>query len=104
MRTAACLVVQLIPVAPPRMFQQLGFVDTALRYGQSVYGAVGSGFADQLSAMPSVHVAWAVLVGAYVITLSPSPWRLLILVQPRLTPLCVSGTPTPLFLVCILSK
>ena len=59
--TAACLLIQLIPVAPPRMFANLGFVDTALRYGQSVYGAVGSGFADQLSAMPSVHVGWAVL-------------------------------------------
>jgi len=39
--TAACLLMQLIPVAPPRMFANLGFVDTALRYGQSVYGAVG---------------------------------------------------------------
>jgi hypothetical protein len=92
MTTAACLVVQLIPVAPPRMFQQLGFVDTALRYGQSVYGAVGSGFADQLSAMPSVHVAWAVLVGAYVITISPSPWRWLVLVHTGLTILIVTVT------------
>ena len=37
--TAACLLIQLIPVAPPRMFANLGFVDTAIRYGQSVYGA-----------------------------------------------------------------
>jgi hypothetical protein len=92
MTTAACLVIQLIPVAPPRMFQQLGFVDTALRYGQSVYGAVGSGFADQLSAMPSVHVGWAVLVGAYVITISPSPWRWLVLVHTGLTILIVTVT------------
>jgi hypothetical protein len=92
MTTAACLVIQLIPVAPPRMFQQLGFVDTALRYGQSVYGAVGSGFADQLSAMPSVHVGWAVLVGAYVIAISPSPWRWLVLVHTGLTILIVTVT------------
>ena len=92
MTTAAYLVIQLIPVAPPRMFQQIGFVDTALRYGQSVYGAVGSGFADQLSAMPSVHVGWAVLVGAYVITISPSPRRWLVLVHTGLTILIVTVT------------
>jgi hypothetical protein len=92
MVTAACLLIQLIPVAPPRMFQQLGFVDTALRYGQSVYGAVGSGFADQLSAMPSVHVGWAVLVAWFVIKISPSPWRWLVLVHTGLTILIVTVT------------
>ncbi len=69
--TLACLLVQLIPVAPPRMLP--GIVDTALRYGQSVYS---NGLAtDQLSSMPSVHVAWAVLVGWYVWQVSPSRWR-----------------------------
>jgi PAP2 superfamily len=92
MVTAACLLIQLIPVAPPRMFTNLGFVDTALRYGQSVYGAVGSGFADQLSAMPSVHVGWAVLVGVFVIRISPSPWRWLVLVHTGLTILIVTVT------------
>jgi hypothetical protein len=44
-----------------------------LKYGQSVYS---NGLAvDQLSAMPSVHVAWAVLVGYYVWRISPSRWR-----------------------------
>lgn len=61
--TLACLLVQIVPVAPPRLMPQLGFVDTALRYGQSVYGEFGTGMANQLSAMPSVHVAWAVIVG-----------------------------------------
>lgn len=92
MLTAACLLIQLIPVAPPRMFPDLGFVDTALRYGQSVYGAVGSGFADQLSAMPSVHVGWAVLVAVYVVKISPSPWRWLVLVHTTLTILIVTVT------------
>jgi len=60
--TLVCLLIQLIPVAPPRLLPAAGYVDTARQYGQSVYGL--SGFsADQLSAMPSVHVAWAVLVG-----------------------------------------
>ena len=30
---------------------------------------------DQLSAMPSVHVAWSVLIGYYVWKVSPSRWR-----------------------------
>ncbi len=69
--TLGCLLVQLIPVAPPRMLP--GIVDTAMLYGQSVY-ANGLPI-DQLSAMPSIHVAWAVLVGYYVWRVSPSRWR-----------------------------
>jgi len=69
--TLGCLLVQLMPVAPPRMLP--GIVDTGVLYDQSVYS---SGLAaDQLSAMPSVHVAWAVLVGYYVWRISPSRWR-----------------------------
>jgi hypothetical protein len=69
--TFFCLVIQLLPVAPPRMLP--GFVDTAMLYHQSVYS---NGLAaDQLSAMPSVHVAWAVVVGYYVATISTSRWR-----------------------------
>ena len=37
---------------------------------------------DQLSAMPSVHVAWAVLVALGVILFSTSRWRWLILAHP----------------------
>ena len=69
--TLGCLVVELLPVAPPRMLP--GIVDTAMVYGQSVY-ANGLPI-DQLSAMPSVHVAWAVLIGYYVWRVSPSRWR-----------------------------
>lgn len=71
--TLGCLLIQLMPVAPPRMLP--GIIDTGLLYDQSVYS---SGLAiDQLSAMPSVHVAWAVLVGYYVWRVSPSRWRLI---------------------------
>jgi hypothetical protein len=69
--TFICLVIQLLPVAPPRMLP--GFVDTAAIYNQSVYS---NGLAaDQLSAMPSVHVAWAVVVGYYAVTISTSRFR-----------------------------
>jgi hypothetical protein len=70
--TLICLLVQLMPVAPPRMLP--GIVDTAVKYGQSVYGPGGFA-ADQLSAMPSVHVAWAVIVGWYTVRCSTSRWR-----------------------------
>jgi hypothetical protein len=70
--TLVCLVIQLIPVAPPRLLP--GFIkDTAVIYHQSVYG--GGYNVDQLSAMPSVHVAWAVIVGWYVARISTSKWR-----------------------------
>jgi hypothetical protein len=69
--TFFCLVIQLLPVAPPRMLP--GFIDTAMLYNQSVYS---NGLAaDQLSAMPSVHVAWAFVIGYYVATISTSRWR-----------------------------
>ena len=69
--TLGCLLVQLMPVAPPRMLP--GIVDTGMLYHQSVYS---NGLPiDQLSAMPSVHVAWAVLVGYYAWRVSPSRWR-----------------------------
>jgi len=73
--TLGCLLIQLVPVAPPRMFPDLGIVDTAMKYGQSVYA--GGFAADQLSAMPSVHVAWAVFVGYYAWRVSTSRWRYL---------------------------
>ena len=84
--TLISLAIQFIPVAPPRMLTSLGFVDLAARYGESVYGAAGAAGAnvgaDQLSAMPSVHVCWSVLVAWAVITASTSRWRWLILAHP----------------------
>jgi hypothetical protein len=72
--TAASLLIQLIPVAPPRMIDKAHLVDTALYYGQSVYGPMNADSPDQLSAMPSVHVAWCVLVGYWVWRLAPHKW------------------------------
>ncbi len=90
--TGACLLVQLTPVAPPRMYPGLGFVDAGEVFGPSVYGKVGTGIADQLSAMPSVHVAWAALVALAVIVASSSRWRYWILAHPILTVVAVTAT------------
>jgi hypothetical protein len=86
--TLACLLIQLMPVAPPRMLP--GFVDTAMLYHQSVYS---NGLpADQLSSMPSVHVAWAVLIGWYVTRISTSKWRWIAVVHSVLTVFIVVAT------------
>ena len=86
--TAAALLIQLIPVAPPRLLPGSGLVDTAMLYGQSVY-AIGF---DEFSAMPSVHVGWAVIVAVAVITASGSRWRWLAVLYPVLTTLVVVVT------------
>lgn len=89
--TLLCLLVQLwLPIAPPRLLPQYGFVDTALVHHQSVYGL---GFdADQLSSMPSVHVAWAALVGITVWQVSTSRWRIIGPLHTVVTVLVVVST------------
>jgi hypothetical protein len=90
--TGACLLIQFIPVAPPRLLPDTGMVDTAAKYGQSVYSWHGGFDADQLSAMPSVHVGWALIVAFAVITVSRSRWRWLAAGYPLLTLLVVVVT------------
>ena len=90
--TGVCLLIQMIPVAPPRLLPSLGFVDTAVRYKQSVYGTGGLKIAPQLAAMPSVHVAWAVLIATAVIACSTSRWRWWILLHPAVTTFAVVTT------------
>lgn len=88
--TFVCLVIQLFPVAPPRLLVGYGYEDTAAEYGQSVYG-LGFG-TDELSAMPSVHVAWAVLIAVVVWRLGSGPWRCLGPAHAVLTVLVVVAT------------
>jgi len=90
--TGLSLLVQLIPVAPPRMLPADHMADTAVMYGQSVYGSVAGFQADQLSAMPSVHIGWALLVAVVTVQVSRSRWRWLALGYPLLTTLAVVVT------------
>ncbi len=75
--TVVCMAVQLLAVAPPRLLPDLGFVDLAQRYGESVYGGYGSGLEAQLLAMPSLHVGWAALVAWTLWRNASGPWRYL---------------------------
>jgi hypothetical protein len=87
--TGISLVMHIVPVAPPRLLGGIGIVDTGIRYGQSVYA---NGLADQLAAMPSVHVGWAVIVGVGVVVASDSRWRWWALLYPALTTIAVVVT------------
>jgi hypothetical protein len=83
--TFACLAVQLIPVAPPRLIPGHVVVDTPVLYGQSVYGPIGQGFSDQYSAMPSVHIAWSSAVAFFIWRSTKSRWRYIGVVHALLT-------------------
>jgi hypothetical protein len=79
--TFVCLAIQLVPVAPPRMLP--GYVDTAAKYGQSVYdNSFGFG-ADQL---------WAVLIGWATVRVGSGLWRWLGPAHAVLTMLVVVAT------------
>ncbi|HEY2670315.1 MAG TPA: phosphatase PAP2 family protein [Rugosimonospora sp.] len=63
------------PVAPPRLLPDLGFVDT-VRSGHT-WGSWGSsvvGHANQLAAMPSLHIAWALWVSVVLACVSGAHW------------------------------
>ncbi|MCW2541739.1 MAG: hypothetical protein JWN95_3464 [Frankiales bacterium] len=89
--TAACLLLQLIPVAPPRLLPGGGFIDTAAIHGQSMYNQ-SLLTVDQLAAMPSVHVGWSVLLAWAVITVSSSRYRWWIVAHPAITVFVVVAT------------
>ncbi len=77
----------LMPLAPPRMFPDLGFVDTARVFGPASYGA-GSpykGFANQFAAMPSLHFGWALVIAWALLIATKSRWRFLVLAHPVIT-------------------
>ncbi|WP_110183495.1 phosphatase PAP2 family protein [Nocardioides solisilvae] len=59
------------PLAPPRMFADLGFVDTMSVHGPSAYDGASAAVANQYAAMPSLHVGWAVLLAVVVSRCGP---------------------------------
>ncbi|TDO30629.1 PAP2 superfamily protein [Kribbella sp. VKM Ac-2527] len=76
----------IFPLAPPRMLPNLGWVDTGIRFGQSVYGPNSdTGMANQFAAMPSLHVGWAALIAIAMITVTRSRLRWLWLLHPLTT-------------------
>jgi hypothetical protein len=89
------LVFWLYPVAPPRMLLGAGFSDVVASthaFGSWHTGALASA-ANQLAAMPSLHMAWAVWCSVVIWRLSARPSvRVLALLYPCLTALAVLST------------
>ena len=78
------------PLAPPRMMP--GFVDTMAVHGPTAYGAGTESVTNQFAAMPSLHAAWAIVVGAVLFTAVRRPWRWLFLLHPAVTCLVIVVT------------
>ena len=90
--TGIALLIEMIPVAPPRLIGGVPLVDTALYYGESVYAYFGSGVADQYAAMPSIHVGWALIIAIACYTCSTSRWRWIGVAHALLTCFVVVAT------------
>ncbi len=84
--TAAGLVLHIaFPLAPPRLLPGSGFIDTGALFGPNPYDLGIAEAANQIAAMPSLHVGWSLLVALGVIGLSTSRWRWMSLLHPAIT-------------------
>lgn len=92
MTTAGCLFIRFVHVAPPRFLTDLGYEDLSEVYDLSVYGPVGTGVSGQFVAMPSIHVAWAGVIGFGIIAAGVSRWKWLFAAHLPITVLVVVVT------------
>ena len=82
--SAAGLVIHaLYPLAPPRMTP--GFVDTASAFGPNPYAMGISKSANQIAAMPSLHVGWALIVALGIVSIGRSRARWIAMLHPLAT-------------------
>ena len=93
MNLLAFAVFWLYPVAPPRMLK--GFTDVVASthaFGGWHTGALASQ-ANQLAAMPSLHIAWAVWCTLALWQISKRPWvRCMAVLYPCVTAVAVLAT------------
>ncbi len=93
---AALAVFWSFPVAPPRMLPQPRFQDlVAVVHGQGAFWPTGASALDanQLSALPSLHLAWALWSTCVIFALTRSrAARTAALLYPLLTSLAVMST------------
>jgi hypothetical protein len=92
--TALALVIHLtFPLAPPRLVPALGLVDTAALVGPAVYGDPRTDtLTNQLAAMPSLHIGWALVIAITLIRCTRSRWRWLWALHPTVTTVVVVAT------------
>ncbi|WP_406435089.1 phosphatase PAP2 family protein [Streptomyces sp. NBC_00631] len=85
----------LFPLAPPRLMNGGGFVDTVMVH--HTWGSMASGdlkhMSNQYAAMPSMHIGWSLWCGLTIFALASVPWvRLLGLLYPMATLLVIVAT------------
>lgn len=85
----------LLPLAPPRLMPQLGYVDTFWFY--DTWGSLSdpalARFSNQYAAMPSLHVGWALWAAVVIALVTRRAWvRALALLYPVATLVVVMGT------------
>ncbi|PNG21915.1 phosphatase PAP2 family protein [Streptomyces cahuitamycinicus] len=94
--TAVALVgYYLYPLAPPRLMNGGGFIDTVMVH--QTWGSMASGdlkhMSNQYAAMPSMHIGWSVWCGLTIFALARVPWvRVLGLLYPALTLVVIVAT------------
>jgi membrane-associated phospholipid phosphatase len=64
----------LMPTAPPRMFPELGFVDTLANFGINHDSAIVRADANPYAAMPSLHAADSLIIGVGLFFIVRSKW------------------------------
>ena len=72
----------LVPTAPPRMFPELGFVDTLANFGINHNSAIVRADSNPYAAMPSLHSADSLIIGVALFLIVRSRWRFLWLFWP----------------------
>ena len=85
----------LFPLAPPRLMDDGGFIDTVVVH--RTWGSMASGdlaeMSNQYAAMPSMHIGWSLWCGLTIAALARAPWlRILGLLYPALTLVVIVAT------------
>lgn len=91
---AALAVFVVFPVAPPRLMTNEGFVDTlSIISGIDLHAGQLSGWFNPFAAVPSMHFAYALMIGVVAaILIRPWPLRLLVLTYPMIVFVTIVGT------------
>lgn len=90
----ALVIFMLFPVAPPRLINGNGFVDTLRGVSDiDLHGGMFSGWFNPHAAVPSMHFGYAFMIGIVACMLLRSwPLRILALAYPALVFLTITGT------------
>jgi membrane-associated phospholipid phosphatase len=64
----------LLPMAPPRLMPEYGFVDTVTQQSEAYRVLQPSALTNQFAAMPSLHVGWNLLMGIAIVRNAATPW------------------------------